>query len=51
MYSQTLKERIRELGYQLACRELYGENSKDYYHKKREHDKLLNKLYQIEKRS
>lgn len=46
-----LKERLRALGYQLACREIYGENSKDYYDKKREHSKLLNKLYGLEKRN
>ncbi len=51
MNSQTIKERVRALGYQLACRELYGENSKEYYSKKREHDTLLYRLYQKEKRT
>lgn len=46
----TLKERVRKLGYQLAVREIYGENSQDYYNKKKEHQDLLNKLYTIEKK-
>ena len=49
--SQSLKERIRQLGYHLATREIYGENSQDYYNKKKEHRDLLEKLYRIEKRS
>jgi hypothetical protein len=48
--SYSLKERVRELGYKLAVREIYGENSQDYYNKKKEHQDLLNKLYKIEKK-
>jgi hypothetical protein len=48
--SSALKEAIRSLGYKLACREIYGENSKSYFQMKREHDRLLNKLYRIEKK-
>ena len=49
--SQSSKERVRKLGYQLAVREIYGENSQNYYDKKKEHRDLLEKLYKIEKRS
>jgi len=47
----SLEEKIRALGFQLACREVYGENSKDYFDKKREHDRLLYKLNKIQKKS
>lgn len=42
---------IRTLGYKLACREIYGENTPDYYRKKDEHRQLLNKLYDLEKKA
>jgi hypothetical protein len=48
--SLSLKEAVRDLGYQLAVREIYGENTPDYFKLKREHDRLLDKLYRIEKR-
>jgi hypothetical protein len=51
MHYRELKSRVRELGYQLAVREIYGENSQNYYNKKREHYLLLNKLYKQEQKS
>jgi hypothetical protein len=47
----TIKQKIRDLGYKLAVRELYGENTPSYFNLKREHDKMLRKLYELEKRS
>jgi hypothetical protein len=44
-----LQESIRTLGYQLACRELYGENTPDYYRQQKHHDYLLSKLYRLQK--
>lgn len=49
--AQKLNSRLRSLGYQLAVREIYGENTPDYFKLKREHDKILGKVYFIEKRS
>ena len=49
--SKSIKERIRELGYQLAVREIHGENTPNYFKAKRAHRELLNKLYVIEKRT
>jgi hypothetical protein len=49
--NKLLTERIRELGYQLAVREIYGENTPDYFKLKRSHDNLLDKLYRLERRS
>jgi len=42
---------LRELGYHLAVREMYGENTPDYYQKKDYHRNLLNKLYNLERRA
>ena len=49
--NSQLNSAVRKLGYQLAVREIYGENSQNYYNKKYEHRTLLNKLYKLEKRS
>jgi hypothetical protein len=46
-----LKEKVRELGYQLAVREIYGENTPEYFKLKRHHYNLLESLYQLEKRT
>ncbi len=46
---ESLRSSIRELGYKLACREIYGENTPAYFKLKREHDYLLQKLYRLEK--
>lgn len=46
-----LSSEVREKGYRLAVREIYGENTPDYYDKKWEHTRLLEKLYDLEKRS
>ena len=47
---ESLKAAIRELGYQLAVREIYGENTPEYFQKKKQHGYLLNKLYRLEKK-
>jgi len=46
-----LTELVRALGYKLACREIYGENTPDYYRQKDEHRNLLNRLYDLEKKA
>lgn len=48
---ETLQSQLRALGYQLAVREIYGENTPDYHKLRRSHNDLLQKLYQLEKRS
>jgi hypothetical protein len=45
----TLQEELRSLGYKLACKEIYGENTPAYYALKREHNYLLQKLYRLQK--
>ena len=45
-----LSEKVRELGYRLAVREIYGENSKSYFDLKREHDRILYRLNRLEKK-
>lgn len=46
-----LSAEVRELGFRLGCREIYGENTPDYYRKKDYHRGLLNKLYALQKRA
>ena len=46
---KNLKEAIRLLGYQLACREIYGENTPAYFKLKRQHGAMLSKLYRLQK--
>jgi len=46
---KTLQQEVRALGYQLACKEIYGENTPAYYALKREHNFLLQKLYRLQK--
>ena len=48
---ENLESKIRELGYQLAVREIYGENTPEYFAKKKEHDRLLEKLERMQKKS
>ena len=45
-----LADEVRELGYQLAVREIYGENSKEYFDTKRKHDRALHRLNRLEKK-
>lgn len=45
-----LASEVREQGYHLAVRELYGENSKSFYDLKKKHDKTLYKLNRLEKK-
>ena len=47
---QNLESTIRELGYQLAIREIYGENTPEYFAKKRIPDRLLRKLDRMQKK-
>ena len=47
---KKIRESIRKLGYQLAVREIYGENTPAYYDLAWEHRRMLNKLYELEKR-
>jgi len=51
MIMKNLQESIRQLGYQLSVRELYGENTPEYFQLKRTHDRLLARLYKKEKRN
>jgi hypothetical protein len=44
---EKLQSKIRTLGYQLACREIYGENTPAYFELKRQHNSLLHKLYNL----
>ena len=46
-----LTDLVRELGFKLACREIYGENTPHYYRQKDEHRQLLNKLYSLQKKA
>tara|TARA_Y100000385_G_C12921415_1_gene562744 strand:- start:39 stop:251 length:213 start_codon:yes stop_codon:yes gene_type:complete len=45
-----LSEQVRDLGYRLAVREIYGENSKSYFDLKREHGKILHRLNKLERK-
>lgn len=47
---EKLESQVRELGYQLAVKEIYGENSKSYFDLRHKHYKLLNKLYFLQKK-
>lgn len=47
---ENLETMVRSLGHQLAVREIYGENSSDYRKKRSEHNKLLRKLYRLQKK-
>ena len=51
MKLEELKGEIRDLGYQLAVREIYGENTPAYFKLKRHHYNLLERLYHFEKRT
>lgn len=44
-----LESDLRALGYSLAVREIYGENSIDYRKKRGQYLKLLRKLYRLQK--
>jgi len=46
---ESLHNAVRELGYNLACREIYGENTPAYFKLKKQHDYLLQKLYRLQK--
>jgi hypothetical protein len=48
---ETLESKVRKLGYELACREIYGENTPEYHKQRRLHKHLLNKLESLQKKS
>jgi len=50
MKIKTIEENLRKLGYQLAVREIYGENTPEYFRLKRDHDSLLYKLYKLQRK-
>ena len=49
MSTLTLEQQIRVIGYELACREIHGENTPSYYRQQRHHNYLLSKLYRLQK--
>jgi hypothetical protein len=49
MSELTLEEQVRFIGYELACREIYGENTPSYHKQQRYHNYLLSKLYRLQK--
>jgi hypothetical protein len=50
MKLKTLQSDLRKFGYQLAVREIYGENTPAYFTLKAAHKLSLKKLYRLEKR-
>ena len=50
MKIKTLREKVRRLGFQLAVREIYGENTPSYHDLKWDHHRMLAQLYKMEKR-
>ena len=48
MAHDNLKKKIRELAHLLAYEEEAEHKFKDWWSRKREHDNLLRKLYQLE---
>jgi hypothetical protein len=48
---EQARSNLRKLGYQLAVREIYGENTPGYYDLKFRHRDLLDNLYKVEKRA
>lgn len=45
-----LSSQVRDQGYRLAVREIYGENSKSFHELRREYYKNLHKLNRLEKK-
>jgi len=45
----TLESEVRELGYKLAVREIYGDNGAAYHQLRRYHNHLLAKLNRLNK--
>ena len=50
MQINTLRSKVRKLGYELSVREMYGENTPAYYDLVWEHRRMLARLYDLEKR-
>jgi len=51
MRVKSLEVSVRKLGYQLAVREIYGENTPSYFKLKRDHGALLYKLYKLQRKT
>jgi hypothetical protein len=49
MNINTLESTVRQLGYQLAVREMQGDNGFHYYKIRKQHNFLLNKLNRLNK--
>jgi hypothetical protein len=47
---KELKSRLRELGHALMQTEVSGAYCEDFIEKRKEHDRLLERLYRLEKR-
>jgi len=48
---ESLQSEVRKLGYELAVREIYGENTPSYHKERRHHLYLLNKLERLQKKN
>jgi hypothetical protein len=44
-----LESTVREVGYKLAVREMYGDNGASYHNLRKYHYALLSKLYRVKK--
>ena len=51
MKFEKRRERVRHLAHLLAYEEEAQSRASGWYDRKREHDKLLNKLYRLEKKT
>tara|TARA_B100000287_G_scaffold297451_1_gene280611 strand:+ start:368 stop:523 length:156 start_codon:yes stop_codon:yes gene_type:complete len=51
MKLEQLRQKLRSLGHLLSAEEEAGVHLSKWYERKRMHDDLLEKLYQLEKRS
>jgi hypothetical protein len=50
MKFDRIEERVRHLAHMLAYEEEASTRSSSWYERKKEHDKLLNKLYRLQKK-
>ena len=49
MNTIKLESEVREIGYKLAVREIYGDNGAGYHSLRKHHNVLLAKLYRLTK--
>lgn len=49
MNKVNLESEVRQVGYQLAVKEIYGENGSAYYQLRKHHNYLLAKLNRLNK--